>query len=143
LAHDIPGIIDVCTHTSEDFAALGKWIDQFDSKATAKAIVTKNFKDNQVKIMKDLGQASGQFHAKGYFKAGTDLGDALVKALGPVVPSPLGYYKSKRMGDPSPVPTDEVINWAAGVAYEFVKINNLPEFKVCFEVAGVDYPNLK
>lgn len=63
--------------------------------------------------------------------------------MGPVVPSPLGYYKSKRMGDPSPVPTDEVINWAAGVAYEFVKINNLPEFKVCFEVAGVDYPNLK
>jgi len=51
LANVMPDVIDVCKDTSEDFAALGKWIDQFDSLATAKAIVTKNFKDNKFDIL--------------------------------------------------------------------------------------------
>jgi len=107
---------------------------------SAEKIVEKNFLLHHKDIMADLDKAETDFSAKTFFKAGTDVADMVVKAMGPVVAS---TSEQLTVSDPSPFPTEIIVNWFAGIFYEFIELNNLPEIKTCYKAAMADYPNLK
>ena len=87
LAGALPAVIATCKLITDDEAAIGKWAAQFDSLASAKTIIVKNFLHNHKAIMADLDLAESDFTAKSFFKSGTDFADIVVKAMGPVVPA--------------------------------------------------------
>ena len=83
----LPAVIDTCKQITDDEAALAKWATQFATLPAAEKILEKNFLANHKAIMADLDSAETDFSAKTYFKAGQDVADMVVKAMGPVVPA--------------------------------------------------------
>lgn len=132
LAADMPGVISVCKGITDDEAALKKWALQFSDKASALKIIEKNALMHMKDLKQDLADAKTAWDADLFFKAGTIASDAVLKLMGPVVPSTAVSANLK-------MPVQAAPEFVAGLLFAFVEENNLQKIEACYTGGETDF----
>ena len=78
-----PQVISVCQGMQTDIARLGQWFSIFTNPDVA-SIIEGNLAKSPLKVAKDVADAKNSISADNYNKAGVDMADLSVLALGPI-----------------------------------------------------------
>lgn len=73
-----------CKNVSDDVAAIEQWAEIFKEPTTLVETLGKHWLIHQKAIKKDIASEKADWAAKNYFKAGSDIADAVTLAVGPV-----------------------------------------------------------
>jgi len=107
----------------DDLAAIKQWTAIFKDPTALVKTVTKNYLFHQKAIKADIAAVKTDWAADNFFKAGKDIADIAVKAIGPIKSTPAAEYG---------VDIKMIDHFLAGFIYGMTTQNHLTELEACY-----------
>eukprot|EP00354_Favella_ehrenbergii_P003814 CAMPEP_0170455760 /NCGR_PEP_ID=MMETSP0123-20130129/3613_1 /TAXON_ID=182087 /ORGANISM="Favella ehrenbergii, Strain Fehren 1" /LENGTH=479 /DNA_ID=CAMNT_0010718997 /DNA_START=15 /DNA_END=1454 /DNA_ORIENTATION=+ len=124
----IPQALSTCKNMDEDIAAIESWAQIFTNPTQLAATVSKHYLFHKAEIKADISTLESDWDSDLFYKAGNDLADLMVLAIGPI--------ESTVEGLPDlPLPLNAVPDFVAGLIFGFTGDNQLDELRVCLKDA--------
>jgi len=80
----MPEELEGCENMQDDLNAIESWATSFTDENELISTVTKNFLENEIEIMADIGQLESDYSTQEYFKVGEDLATLAEVLIGPI-----------------------------------------------------------